>query len=288
MEAALDLALARTFLAIVDLGNFAKAAERLYVTQSTVSTRIKILEDLLGQSLFVRLKSGTKLTPAGAQFLPFAEKLIQTWEHARMEVGLPEEFRKLLVVGAEFTLWERLLIRWIPWIQSALPDVAVRVGVGSSAHLIQQLMDGLIEVAVTYTPQYRSGLVVERLMEERLVLMASDPDSKGVPSDDYIYVDWGPEFRLDHMEAYPDRKPPVVSVNYGPLALRHIAVNGGAAYLPVRMARRYLESGEVHIVKDVPEFSRPVFTVYQEAEDSERFNTAVQGLRYVASLESED
>ena len=188
----MDISLVQTFLAIIDVGNFAKAAERLNLTQSTVSTRIKVLEDLLGQQLFVRLKSGAKLTAAGSQFQPYAEKLVQTWEHARMEVGLPVTFRELLVVGAEFTLWERILIRWIPWIRTALPDVAIRVGVGSSAHLMQQLVDGLIGVAVTYTPQYRSGLIIEKLMEESLVLVAKNPESKGIEDEDYIYVDLGP------------------------------------------------------------------------------------------------
>ena len=80
----------------------------------------------------------------------------------------------------------------------------------------------------------------------------------------------------------------MLTVDYGPLALRHIVVNGGAAYLPMRMARRHLDSGNVHILAGAPEFNRTVFTAHPEAEDSERFNTAIHGLRYVASLESED
>jgi DNA-binding transcriptional LysR family regulator len=46
--------LGRTFLAVVAAGNFISAAERLHVTQSTVSTRIRSLEDQLGCTLFVR------------------------------------------------------------------------------------------------------------------------------------------------------------------------------------------------------------------------------------------
>ena len=59
----MDIGLARTFLAIADAGNFVKAAERLNITQSTVSARVKLLESLLGQALFVRSKSGAQLTP---------------------------------------------------------------------------------------------------------------------------------------------------------------------------------------------------------------------------------
>ena len=53
---------ARTFLAVADTGSFVSAAERLHVTQSTVSARIRALEDLLGRPLFTRNKAGAVLT----------------------------------------------------------------------------------------------------------------------------------------------------------------------------------------------------------------------------------
>ena len=64
----MNIDLARTFLEIAETGNFNKAAERLDVTQSTVSMRIKALEDEIGRPLFTRSKTGTELTPAGHQF----------------------------------------------------------------------------------------------------------------------------------------------------------------------------------------------------------------------------
>jgi len=62
---AVDTELARTFLTVVTAGNFITAAERLHVSQSTVSTRIHTLEEQLGCTLFVRNKAGTTLTAAG-------------------------------------------------------------------------------------------------------------------------------------------------------------------------------------------------------------------------------
>ena len=61
----MDTELARTFLTVVTAGNFITAAERLHVSQSTVSTRIHTLEEQLGCTLFVRNKAGATLTPAG-------------------------------------------------------------------------------------------------------------------------------------------------------------------------------------------------------------------------------
>ena len=54
----MDIELARTFLAVVETGSFFDAANKVHVTQSTVSMRIRSLEDQLGQSVFDRGKNG--------------------------------------------------------------------------------------------------------------------------------------------------------------------------------------------------------------------------------------
>jgi len=65
----MDIELARTFLEIVSTGSFIRASERLHVGQTTVSARIRLLEQQLGQKLFIRNKAGAILTPAGERFL---------------------------------------------------------------------------------------------------------------------------------------------------------------------------------------------------------------------------
>jgi DNA-binding transcriptional LysR family regulator len=284
----MDINLARTFLAICELGNFVKASERLYVTQSTVSTRVKLLEDLLGQPLFIRTKAGASLTAAGVQFRPFAEKLVQTWEQARHNVGLPTEFSSLLTVGAEFTLWERMLVRWIAWVGDALPEIALRAEVGTADVLMGQVVEGLLDLAITYTPQHRSGLVVEKVAEDSLVLVSTDPTIQGPREPGYVFVDWGAEFRMEHLDAFPDLPAPALAVSYGPLALQHILRTGGAAYLPLRAVRARLDEGVVHLIEPAPVFQRPIFIVRLEGVDSPLFDTAVDGLRRAARDEMEN
>lgn len=85
----MDIKLARTFLEIVATGSFLRAAERLHVTQTAVSARVRTLEELLGRKLFVRNKSGATLSPAGLQFRRSAATLVQVWERARHQVAVP-------------------------------------------------------------------------------------------------------------------------------------------------------------------------------------------------------
>src|SRR3546814_15714588 len=82
-ESPMDTELARTFLTIVAAGSFVGAAERLYVTQSTVSARIHALAEHLGGTLFVRNKGGTTLTPAGRQFEKQPLTIVRTVDRTR-------------------------------------------------------------------------------------------------------------------------------------------------------------------------------------------------------------
>src|SRR5262250_2497298 len=109
----MDVELARTFLEIVNAGSFVRAAERLHVTQTTVSARIRSLEQQLGRSVFIRNKAGAVLTPAGKQFLRYAPIFTQVWERARHHVAVPPGHTTVLAVGCDPGLWDPLLLQWL-------------------------------------------------------------------------------------------------------------------------------------------------------------------------------
>ena len=285
----MNIDLARTFLEVVETGNFAKAAERLSVTQSTVSMRIKALEDEIGRPLFVRSKTGTGLSPAGLRFRRYATMLVRVWEQARHEIALPPGLSAVLTIGGHFALWDRLLVQWIPWMRTALPEVAVHAEVGSSTDLMRNLSEGMIDIGVMYAPNPRPGLIFEKLLEERLVMVSTVKRSLAELDQDYVYVDWGADFKQMHSQSFPDQKAPAISVGLGALGLQHILANGGTGYFPMRVIRGFLAAGRLHQVTDAPDFRHPAWVVYtQDSEREDWFLTALDGLRYVASLESED
>lgn len=82
----MDINLARTFLVVAESGSFIAAAERLHLTQTAVSARIRALEMELDRVLFIRNKAGARLTAAGERFKRYAETLLQIWERARQHV----------------------------------------------------------------------------------------------------------------------------------------------------------------------------------------------------------
>ena len=280
----MDTELARTFLTVLSAGNFVKAAERLFLTQSTVSTRIRSLEQQLGCKLFIRNKGGTTLTAAGQQFQKHAVTLLRAVEQARHSVGIIQGFRASLAVGGRFGIWEELLLAWLPAMRAAAPDIAISAEIGFEEDLMLGLVDGRIDIGVMYTPQARPGLVVEALVEEELVLVLNPIKEGGQPlSSDYVYVDWGAEFKARHSTSFPDFTGPAITTNIGWLGLNHILLHGGSGYFPRRLVRKHLDSGNLSLAKDTPTFKLPAYLVYPKDHDPSVFKIALDQIRLFAA-----
>lgn len=275
----MDTELARTFLAVIAAGNFVAAAQRLHVTQSTVSTRIQRLEETLGAELFVRNKSGTTLTPAGRQFQKHAALLTRTVEQARQEVGIAKGFRSTLTVGGRIGLWEDLLARWLGMFRDLAPDVAIRALVGFEDDLMQALIEGRADVCLMYAPHARPGLRIEPVFEERLVMVSTRAAPEAEPGRDYVYVDWGPEFFAQHSLAFPNFAGAPLTVNVGWLGLLHLLEAGGTGYFPARLALEHERTGRLHRVPGAPEFHLTAYLCYAPREGAPDLELALDTIR---------
>jgi DNA-binding transcriptional LysR family regulator len=274
----MDIELARTFLEIVTTGSFVRAAERLNVGQTTVSARIKLLEQLLGRPLFVRNKSGASLTPAGEQFLRYAPSFVQLWQRARLQVAVPPGHRGALTIGSEVSLWQPLLLEWVSWMRASLKDIALRVHVDVPQDLINLVAGGLVDAAIMYAPQHRPGLKIDRLMEEKLVLVTSR-EGQHSPKADYVHVDWGADFAL-HEGA--DTSPGLF-VNLGPLGLGYILSRGGSGYFRMQAVQPHLKSERLVLVAGAPQYSYPIYVVYSENAEHSVLEPALAGLKKIAA-----
>ncbi len=286
----MNIELARTFLEIVGAGSFFRAAERLNVSQTTVSARIRSLESHLGHPLFVRNKAGASLTLEGERFLRYAPTLIQLWERARHKVAVPPGRRALLTIGGELSLWDPWLLKWLLWMRRSAPDLALRAQVNVPDSLMRQVADGVLDIAVMYAPQHRPGLRIDLVFEETLVLVTTKADpseaamlGNDAASEDYVYVDWGSEFALNHSVRFPEAANPGLFVGLGPLALGYILEAGGSGYFRARAVRPYVKSGRLQLVRGAPEFSHSAYAVYGANADETVLGPALKGLHVVAA-----
>jgi DNA-binding transcriptional LysR family regulator len=283
----MDVELAKTFIEIVNTGSFVRAAERLNVTQTTVSARVRSLESRLGRRLFVRNKAGAALTNAGKQFLSYAPTLVQLWQRACHQVAIPEGHRTLLTVGSELTLWNPLLLNWVLRMRATAPDIALRTDVGVADELMRQVAAGVLDIAILYRPQKLPGLRIEELVKEKLVLVTTSED-KRPKSLDYVYVDWGSRFVTRHDMSFPDLVHSGLYVNLGPLGLSYILTRGGSGYFRMRTARPFLRTGRLRLVRGAPEYAYPVHAVYSVEGDENLLGPGLAALRAVAAKESDE
>ncbi|HAQ76097.1 MAG TPA: LysR family transcriptional regulator, partial [Hyphomonas sp.] len=209
----IDVEVARTFLAVIETGTFQGAADKVHVTQSTVSARIRTLEDRLGQRVFARSKAGARLTSHGYHFERYARTIVRAWEQGRQQAGIPETFDDMLILGGQYNLWARFLSQALVEMQEQMTNVAFKAEAGTPLALSRLLSEGLLDIAVLHQPRLRTDIAVEHLMDDDLIMVTTDP--KGEFEDRYVYVDWGEEYRDRHAQILPKLMEPRTTVALG-------------------------------------------------------------------------
>lgn len=273
----------RSFLDVAESGSFSVAATRVKVTQSTISARIQALEDNLGTRLLRRSRTGVELTPAGLQFRVHADQIVQIWTHARLQISLPEGYDSIFRLGGPVSIEEWLSLSWTLWMKERAPTVALHLEAGTSATLCERLLSQSIDAAIMYLPQRRPGLVVDELLREELVLVRHR-DLVGDWINNYVNVDWGPEFNTIFRQAFPHATAPTISVGLGVLGMQYVMALKGAGYLPLSFVKGEMDKGTLLLVEGAPRVHRPVYLVYPtQSRDTPLLEIAIAGLRHVAS-----
>ena len=246
--------------------------------------RIQTLETLIGVSLFRRGRHGAELTTAGQRFLRHAKSLLRTVAQARYEVSLPSGFSGVLTLGGRSALWHGFLPRWVGWMRNAIPDLALHLEIGFEDDIMQDLVQGTVDIGVMYTPERRPGLAVEHLFDESLMLVSSKPQ-RPWPDPDYIHVDWGAEFHAQFSARFPNAEAPSRTANIGWIGLPLIESFGGSAYMPQRTVREAIEQGRLWLIDASPLLTLPVYMVFPTDRDEPHLARAVQKLRLLGAEE---
>jgi DNA-binding transcriptional LysR family regulator len=261
----MDLELLRTFMEVCRTRHFRRAAENLHLSQSTVSARVRQLEDLLGTVLFTRERNNIQPTSAGQRLLPHAEQLLLEWSKTRQELAVADARNTLLVVGASASLWDTLLQPWLGRVGRRGEGVALRVETHDQEQLLYRLDDGRLDLVFTYEPPVLPRHVGARLARVSLRLASSTPGVALAQAigEGYVLVDWGGSFIADHARLYPDLQPPRLAFSQGRMALDWVLSAGGSVYLPEPMLAGPLGDGRLHLVAAAAPIQREIFGSYR-------------------------
>ena len=251
-----------TFLDLCDSRSFNRTAERLGVTQSTVSGRIKALEAELGTRLFTRSRAGTALTTAGLRFEPHARALRMGWKKALLAVRDTTDAAITLRIGIQNDLVGDRIGAWLAVIRAALPEAAIYMEADFSVQMCHDVGLGQLDLAVLFTPRPDPDLHFESLGEitYQMVSTLTDQISEVRPAD-YILPNYSPAFARTHQEVLPHLSGAPVSSGETSVVAGIVHELGGTTYLPSNSVDPLISSGRFRLVRRAPEIPQSVFGV---------------------------
>ncbi len=261
----MDINLLRTFLEVARARHFGHAAETLCITQSAVSARIKLIEDQLGMPLFTRDRNNIQLTTGGQRFVRHAEAILDSWNRARQDVLLSTSSAQLISVGATYSLWDILLERWLVTLHQHFPQIPLRTETAAGENLIRMLLDKVLDLGFLFEPPQVQKLVVEEIMSLDLIMVTTQAGltaQQAVSRDDYIMVDWGTAFAIEHARVFADAGAAKFSMGTAKTAYHFLLACGGCAYLARPMVEDALSRGALFPVSDAPTIKRNFYAVY--------------------------
>ncbi len=282
----MDIELLRTFLEVERLRHFRKASEELFVTQAAVSSRIKLLEEKLGVSLFIRQNRQIDLTPEGHRFKRYAERLIAEWRKACHDVSLGETGSQL-AVGGTIRVWDAGMQEWVHDVHRAYPDLALILESHTPETLVRRLLDGQLDLGFIMEPPQIDTLNLIEVAQLELVMVTTNPDAdlEQAMGKGYIWIDWGLSVALQSQRLYPDAQQPTLRIANASVALEFILEFGGAGYLASREIAGEVKDGELFPVKGAERIQRSVYAIHPVRTDRlELINEVIGEFRYRVSL----
>ncbi len=165
----------RYFWAVAHEGNLTRAAEKMNVSQSSLSVQIKQLEDRLGHALFERSGRRLQLTEAGRLVLDHADRIFATAEELVDSISTQESARKTLRIGALSTLSRNFQIRFL---KPFLPrrDTEVILISGNTSDLLSELAGLNLDLVLLNQPAPSDGarpFISHKLSEQKISLIGT-------------------------------------------------------------------------------------------------------------------
>jgi DNA-binding transcriptional LysR family regulator len=260
------------FLAVARLGNLSRAAEEMFLTQPTLTARLKALEEEVGDRLFVRTSRGMRLTDAGRELVPYAERALGSFEEGKRRL---EELRGAsggrLLIGASPGVGTYALPGLLERFAAAYPRVSVSVRTGHSEEILEMTLKEEVQLGLTRAMRHPE-IESLRLYDDELVLVV-DPGHRFTRKGSAELAEIGEEqiILFDHDSSYFEqthalfrnagfRELRTMEVDNIEAAKRMVEHRLGVAFLPRTAIVRSVAAGNLVLipVSENPEMTRTI------------------------------
>jgi DNA-binding transcriptional LysR family regulator len=256
----MQIDLLETFLDLAESRSFHRTAERLRITQSTVSARVTALEQAVGSRLFDRSRAGTNLTPEGKRFEPHARALRHEWNEARRRIQIPQGAAQLLRLGIQNDLAALYLGDWVAEFRAALPETAFYIEPDYSNQMCADLLTGILDFAVMFSPKPHPDLHFESVGDVTYRMISTEsPVLAEIRPDRFVFAHFSSAFEEMHRQMTPDLAASPISVGQSGSVVSLLMAMGGSGYVLEKTADELVAGGRFMAVAEAPELRQPVF-----------------------------
>ena len=168
----MDLDQLHTFLEIVRLKSFSKAAQTCFRTQPAISAQVRQLEQELNSNLFERLGTRISLTTAGKIFADYAEQILELRKRAQDAINELERVpRGELVIAANEATCIYVLPEVFSDYKKLYPNVQLLVDRSYGSRVVQAVQDNLADFGITQLPVQEKKLQVVKIFSDEIKLL---------------------------------------------------------------------------------------------------------------------
>lgn len=252
----------RYFIELAKTLHLTRAAERLAVTQPTLSHSLKRLENEIGCELFVRSKKGLKLTSAGEKLQYSASDLLTRWDEIKSSaLGDVELEQGVIKIGCHTAVAQYVFKDVIPDFLKKHPKINIQLVHGLSRHMTEQVISSQLDVAFAVNPIEHPDLIIKEICQDEVCLWKA----KGCLNDDVLFVDANlvqSQNILSKLQKKGHVFTRIVESSSLEVISNMVANRAGMAIVPSRVVKQYEES-KLEKVKDSPVFNDRICLVYK-------------------------
>lgn len=249
------------FLEIAHLGNLTHAANRLGVSQPSLTLAMQRLEHSVGTGLFIRSRQGVKLTKAGDRLLLEARKLMSQWEELRQHtLDTMNEIRGRFVLGCHPSVACYSLPLFLPDLLTAHENLEVALEHDHSRNITHKVLTLDVDLGIVVNPESHPDLVMKQLSEDLVTLWKS----KSLKNPKVLVCDpnviQSQKLRAKLQRAGFEFTRVIESGNLEVIA-RMVECGVGHGILPARVA--HAESRDLIQIKNAPVLKDEIMLIYR-------------------------
>ncbi len=269
------------FLEVANTLNVSRAAERLGISQPTLSTAIQRLETGMQIPLLIRLKTGVRLTHAGGKLALQARSLLQEWEKFKSDVAKSEDkISGKYVLGCHPSVALYSLPSFFPELLEAHPSLEFKLVHDLSRKITEEVISFNIDFGIVVNPWKHPDLIIKPLAKDEVLLWtAKEPSSVQDPFSSSAVMICDPDLVQSQSILKGIQKTTmcfqrtITSSNLEVIAAL-VASHAGVGILPTRVAKR-LNSLDLVPVKGSPTFHDTIALVYRADAQKSKSSRAI-------------